>query len=159
MDTSRVRVPFRIAIVGAIVGIVAIMSLATSLVVYARGKADATANATRLFAENAKRVRERLDTRLGSLTRLAALGSAAPGLDTPVAGYGLDHPCAGFLFDLVESEPYIYGAYAGWENGDFLMLIDTALEPRTQEANQAPSNCRYVFRAISGNGSAGARTL
>lgn len=39
MDTSRFRVPFRIAIVGAIVGIVAIMSLATFLVVYTKGKA------------------------------------------------------------------------------------------------------------------------
>lgn len=61
MKKMRFRVPFRIAIVGTIISIVAIMSILTCVIVYARGEVDAKANAKLLFSENIKEVRERLD--------------------------------------------------------------------------------------------------
>lgn len=152
MSKKRYHVPFRMAIVGAIISIVAIMSLLTSLIIYIRGEADAKANARLLFTENSKEVRERLDNRLGALTQLASLGAAMPKLEVRPTGFGLDHPCLGFLFSIMDTEPSIYGAYAGWSDGDFLMLINTAGNSFVLEANQAPVDCRYIVRAISGQG-------
>jgi hypothetical protein len=86
------------------------------------------------------------------LTRLASLGAAVPGLETRPSGFGLAHPSLGFLFSIMDTEPSIYGAYAGWSDGNFLMLINTAGDSRILEANQAPAYCRYIVRAISGQG-------
>lgn len=152
MSTKRLHISFRIAIVGAIVGIVVIMALLSSLIVYYRGETDARKNAGILFSEDSMRVRERLDKQLGTLTRLAGLGAAVPELARHPSGSGLDHTVLGFLFRIVETDPSIYGAYAGWSNGDFLMLIDTAGDSRIQEANEAPAACRYIVRAITGRG-------
>jgi class 3 adenylate cyclase len=153
MSKRQFRVPFRIAIAGAIISIVAIMSLLTFLIIYYRGEADAKPNARLLFTENSMEVREQLDKRLSALIRLASLGSAVPGLETRPSGFGLDHPSIGFLFSIMDAEPSIYGAYAGWSDGDFLMLINTAGESHILEANQAPADCRFIVRAISGQGS------
>ena len=153
MSRRQFRVPFHIAIAGAIISIVAIMSLLTFLIIYYRGEANAKANARLLFTEKSMEVRERLDKRLSALIRLASLGAAVPGLETRPSGFGLDHPSLGFLFSIMNTEPSIYGAYAGWSDGDFLMLINTAGESDILEANQAPVDCRFIVRAISGQGS------
>lgn len=152
MRKGQLHVTFRIAIVGAIFCIVLVMSLFACLIIYARGKADAKANATLLFVENSLKVRERLDKRLGALTRIASLGAAIPALDAPVSGFGLTHPAAGFLDRIIETEPSVYAAYAGWSNGDFLMFINTAGDRQVLAANLAPADCRYIVRAISGQG-------
>jgi class 3 adenylate cyclase len=152
MGRWRIRVPFRIAIVGAIIGIVAIMAILACLIVYTRGEADARANAGLLFAEKSREVRERLDARLSALTMLASLGAEAPGLEREPGGNGLNHPALGFLFGAIEAEPSAYGAYAGWADGGFLMLINARGDPRINEANQAPPGCRYIVRAILGQG-------
>jgi hypothetical protein len=57
MSERQFRVPFRIAIGGAIISVVAIMSLLTCLIIYSRGEADARANARLLFTEDTKLVR------------------------------------------------------------------------------------------------------
>ena len=150
MRRGQFHITFCIAIVGAIIGIVAVMAILTSVIVYSRGETDAKANARALFAEKSKQVQERLNFRLGALTRLVSLGATIPGLDTPLFGFGMDHPLRGFLFGIVESEPSVYGAYAGWSNGDFLELINTAGDSRIAEANQAPRERRYIVQAVSG---------
>lgn len=152
MRKGQFHITFRIAIVGTIFGIVLIMSILTCLIIYTRGEADAKSNAMLLFAENSRKIQERVDKRLGSLTRLASLGAAVPGLETRVSSFGLDHPSTGFLFSIIETEPSVYSAYAGWSNGDFLMLINTAGNSHVLEANEASSDCRYIVRTISGQG-------
>jgi class 3 adenylate cyclase len=152
MRKGQLHVTFRIAIVGAIFGIVLVMSLLTCLIIYTRGEADAKVNAMLLFAENSRKVQERLDKRLGALTRIASLGAAVPALETRVAGSGLDHPAISFFFGVIETEPSVYASYSGWANGDFLMLINTSGNRQILEANQAPADCRYIVRAISGQG-------
>jgi hypothetical protein len=150
MRKSQIHVTFRIAIVGAIFGVVLIMSLLTCLIIYTRGEADAKSNAMLLFSENSRKIQERVDKRLGSLIRLASLGAAVPALETRVTAFGLDHPSTGFLFSIIETDPSVYAAYAGWSNGDFLMLIHTAANSHVLDANEAPSDCRYIVRAIFG---------
>jgi class 3 adenylate cyclase/HAMP domain-containing protein len=157
MRKGQFHITFRIAIVGAIIGIVTIMAILTSLIVYSRGETDATANARALFDENTKQVQERLNNRLSALTRLANLGVTIPGLDTPPSGFGMDHPLMGFLFGILETEHSVYGAYAGWSNGDFLELINASGDRRILDAHQAPPGCRAIVRAISGQGASRAQ--
>lgn len=152
MRKSQIHVSFRIAIVGAIIGIVIIMSLLTSLIVYSRGKADARKNARLLFTEKSAQTQERINQRLMALTWFANLGAAIPDIESRVSGFGLKNPTLGFLFRIVETEKSVYGAYAGWSNGDFLMLINTGGNARVLAANLAPGECRYIVRAISGQG-------
>lgn len=150
MSKGKFHITFRIAIVGAIIGIVTIMALLTGLIVYYRGETDAKANARALFVENSKQVQEKLNNRLSTLTRFASLCATVPGLESYPSGFGTDHPLMRFFFGILESESSVYGAYAGWSNGDFLELINTAGDRRILDAHGAPSDCRYIVRAISG---------
>lgn len=152
MRNGQIHVSFRIAIVGAIISIVLIMSLLTSLIIYARGNADARKNARLLFTEKSLQTQERLNNRLLSLTSLASLGAAIPELEAQATGFGLNNPALGFLFRVVETDTSVYGAYAGWSNGDFLQLIGTGGNEQVLKANHAPLQCRYIVRAINGQG-------
>ena len=112
MRKSQIHVTFRIAIVGAIFGIVLVMSLLTCLIIYTQGEGDSKTNAMLLFTENSRKVQERLDKRLGSLARLASLGAAVPEIEKHIAAFGPDHPALGFLRRIIETDPSVYAAYA-----------------------------------------------
>ncbi len=153
---SKIHLRFQISLLFLILVMLIILTFSILFAVLSVNKNISRQRAEQLFSKTGQSIILKLDSQLEKAIQFAGLMTHLQQFSAEIENNGQSHPGLPFMFEALKHNSYFYSVYAGFENGDFIQLINTLGSPLIINAHSAPDETAFILRAI--NSSEGNRT-